>query len=572
MQWRTELWFSALLMGLAAGVASWGLVELDNHSLANTAWVHGGISFVSCTLLIFLLMRNDSRWLLTAGYAIVPALVVSLCAVWVFTFDPPGGRFMAFNLAMIITLYCALPFLQISHESGSFRFPYPRLFQQSWNNGFIVLVALVFCGLFWLLLLLWGGLFRLIDITFFRKLFGKSYFILPASYAITSVGIVLARDNTRVIQTLRRMTLSLIKSLMPILAFIALLFLVTLPLTGLTPLFATRSASTLLLWVVVLGVLFINGVFQDGELAAPYGRILRYGVQTFLVALPVYCGIALYAIGLRIAQHGLMPDRLYALSIAVVLSCYAVGYALAVFCTPQVWLGLIRQVNMGVAVVIIALALLLHSPLLDVSRVSVHNQMARLVSGKVAVADFDYGTLRFKLGRMGKEALDELLRQSSHPEFEAIRAQVERVKKAQSYWAWKKKNHLLDADAFARVFTMWPQGQVIAQAQRQIILNNLDWRDRETCQSPSDCMLLMVNLDEDNEHEYVLVHAKKRIRQLHVYDIQGTRGDVYTMQLPRNMWLSPTELTQAVEAGKIGTKPSPLQDMQIGERRFSFNK
>lgn len=572
MQFRTKLWLSALLMGLVTGGASWGLGELGDRSLADTAWVYSGIYFVSCALLIFLLMRNDSRWLPTAWYAIATALVISLCAVWVFKLDPLGDRFMAFNMAMLIALYCALPFLQISHESGSFRFPYPLLFQHSWNNGFIVLVALVFCGIFWLLLLLWGGLFTLIDITFFRDLFSKGYFILPASYAITSVGIVLARDNTRVIQTLRRMTLSLIKGLMPLLAFIALLFIVTLPLTGLTPLFATRSASTLLMSVVLLGVFFINGVFQDGELASPYGRVLRYGVQAFLLSLPVYCGITLYAIGLRIVQHGLMPDRLYALSIAVVLSCYAVGYALAVFRTPQIWLGLIRQVNVGVAVVIIALALLLHSPLLDVGRVSVHNQVSRLLSGKVAVADFDYGTLGFKLGRVGKEALDDLLQHSSHPEFEAIRAQVARVKQAKHYWEWKNNNHLIDADAFARVFTTWPQGQVIEQAKRQLILKNLDWHDRKTCRGAADCTLLVVNLDDDGEHEYVLLHTKKRIKQLHVYDIQGTHCAVRRMHLPLNVWLTPAELTRALEAGHIGPRPSTLQDMQIGKRRFSFKQ
>lgn len=72
----------------------------------------------------------------------------------------------------------------------------PLLLQHSWNNGFIILIAMVFCGLFWSLLRLWGGLLALIDVMLFRVLFSKSYFHLPATFAITSVGVVLAQENT----------------------------------------------------------------------------------------------------------------------------------------------------------------------------------------------------------------------------------------------------------------------------------------------------------------------------------------------------------------------------------------
>lgn len=140
--------------------------------------------------------------------------------------------------------------------------------------------------------------------------------------------------------------------------------------------------------------------------------------------------------------------------------------------------------------VIIALALLLHSPLLDVNRLSVKNQVERLLSGQVSVKDFD---------------------------------------------------------------------------------RNLHWRDREVCQNEADCILLAVNLDGDDDREYLLLPARNSIKQLHVYDIQGTQCDVRVMYFPHDMWLSPEELVQALEIGQIATRPSMLRDIQIGERRFSFS-
>lgn len=75
--------------------------------------------------LLFLLIRNTAHWFRTIWYVIVPACVISRCALWVLKLESDGEHDLAFVLAIVIALYCALPFLQIQHENGAFGFPYP---------------------------------------------------------------------------------------------------------------------------------------------------------------------------------------------------------------------------------------------------------------------------------------------------------------------------------------------------------------------------------------------------------------------------------------------------------------
>lgn len=138
--------------------------------------------------------------------------------------------------------------------------------------------------------------------------------------------------------------------------------------------------------------------------------MLRRLVEASLLTLPVYAALALYALGLRVAQYGWTLDRFWAVLVALATAGYAVGYALAVLRRQRRWLQMLEPVNRWMCWAVLALALLGNSPLLDPVRLTLSSQLARLRADPPAITSSDVNVLRFDLGRRGVQALRELQR------------------------------------------------------------------------------------------------------------------------------------------------------------------
>jgi hypothetical protein len=180
-------------------------------------------------------------------------------------------------------------------------------------------------------------------------------------------------------------------------------FLVALPFVSLDKLWSTRIAAKLLLWSAAILIFLINAAYQD----ARQSRLKFFFVAVASAELAPLVGLAAWAIALRVDQHGWTTDRIFATVITAILLCYAAGYVFAV----AGWSGWQRRfetANVLTAYVILATILALFSPLADPSRLMVADQLARLKSGSVEAAEFDYRALLQDGARWGKAALEEL--------------------------------------------------------------------------------------------------------------------------------------------------------------------
>jgi hypothetical protein len=149
----------------------------------------------------------------------------------------------------------------------------------------------------------------------------------------------------RVIATLRGLTQALFRAVAPLLAAVTLGFLATLPFTGLEPLFAARSAASIVMGWIAAHAVFLNAVYLDGSERPPYAPLVRRLVEAGTAAAPALAAIGLYAIALRIEQHGLTPERVFAGVSSAVLGLYALGYAGAALLRGEPWMPHLRSVN-----------------------------------------------------------------------------------------------------------------------------------------------------------------------------------------------------------------------------------
>src|SRR5690606_34912348 len=225
-----------------------------------------------------------------------------------------------------------------------------------------------------------------------------------ATGAMAGLGVLIGRTQHRAVLVARQVLFAIFTGLLPLLAFIAVLFVASLPFTGLEPLWDMRSPAATLVTVVALLVAFTNSVLQDGAGARPYPAWLCRLVDAGLALLPVYALLALYALWLRIDQHGWTADRVWAVLLALVAVGYAFGYAWAVLRGRDGWPGAIRPVSRVMSLLVVALAVLANTLVLDPHRIGVSSQLQGLADGRTAPDDFDLDWLRFESGRRGWEA------------------------------------------------------------------------------------------------------------------------------------------------------------------------
>jgi hypothetical protein len=186
------------------------------------------------------------------------------------------------------------------------------------------------------------------------------------------------------------------------------LFTLTLPFTGLQPVWDTGYSTTLLLVLAIINLFLVNGVFQEGHQGSVYPVALKRLVNASLLCLPVLVGLAAYASWMRIDQYGLTPSRILALLLVGVMLAHGLAAAWAVLASRQGWLNSLRVSNPWIALLSAALVVLFYTPLLAPQALSAKNQVERLVSGRTPVSEFDARNLYHDLGQPGRDAFEQL--------------------------------------------------------------------------------------------------------------------------------------------------------------------
>lgn len=513
---RSAIVLIALLQGLLLYVAQ----ELDGSWLLNDVgaryrWYAWVLTVPTAIALTVVHLRDRRLWL----HAALASAVVLGLASWIgWNLQGETGLRseplrLPFTLSMAIATFISLPWWQHRLQRGHWRASYDSLFEHAWQNGLTLALAGLFTLLTWLLLWLWAALFGMLHITFFKELFAQNAFIALATGTLLGFGVLIGRTQQRAIQITRQVLFAVCRGLLPLLSFIAVIFTLSLPFTGLEALWSTRSAAFLLMTLSLLLVTLVNAVYQHDSDAPPYPVWLRRLVQASLLALPILAALALYATTLRINQYGWTPNRFWAVLVAVVVLGYALGYAWAAVHRRGRWLQALEPVNRLMCWVVLAAALLASSPLLDPARITVASQRARLLADPAGISTDDALMLRFDVGRRGVQALRELLQVPGLAADERASSVVRQVLARSARWGGT------DAPIDSGIRTLPALRARIAVAGgsdtppdswwQAVLARKLD--ARECLDGDKPCVVISKDIDNDGEQDVLLCALPRQL-------------------------------------------------------------
>ena len=511
-----------------------------------------------------LLGEKALRW-----RSLLPTLAFTLLmggmTLWVcYGLDHVGNSRWAINSwfisVMLLSYVCATFLFAWPAEKGQ-RWRYEDLFQQAWNSVFIVLYALILVGVFMLLLKLWGRLFLMLGIEFFEHHFWSQRFLCISLPLVFALGMYLAARSEKVIGQMRGMLFSACGLLLPLIALISLLFTLTLPFTGLQRIWATGYSTPILLVLAGAQLFLLNGVFQEGIQPRPYPKWLTRFIELSLLCLPILAGIAFYSSWLRVEQYALSPQRFIALAAALLCGLYGLAAVWAVVLRSPIWLANLRVTNPALALLFCGLVVLVNTPILDPVRLSVDDQVRRLLDGRTKAEAFDADYLRFGLEKAGEEAFAKL----------QVDLDQERILDPDSRRALRER-----MDDTALSFT-----ERYAKEQAERPQPELEWIGPEpkgseqfaelslSTDSPCElgCVLWAVDLDQDGQPEVLAMpstsyrHDSKPPR-IFVLDEKGEwddRGPLLWTQLPDG-YVDTETLIHDIREGKVSlVKPRYLQ-------------
>jgi len=445
---------------------------------------------------------------------------------------------------------------------------YPRHFDTSWKVAVQSGLAIAFVGVFWGVLELGAGLFKLVDVDFFRRLIGRRWFVFPATTLALAVAIHATDVQPALIRGARSMALALFSWLLPLLAAILLGFLASLPFISLAPLWKTHFATLLLLTAAILLVILINSCYQDGAAEQTRSRIKRGAVRVAAIELLPLVGLAAYALWLRIGQYGLTVERIQAAAVIVLVACYAAGYATASLRSPA-WMQRMEVTNRIAAWLFIAVVLTLFSPLADPARLMVADQVARLRSGAVSADTFDFGALKFDGARWGAAALEQMARATEGAQAAPVADRARRALALQNRYEWNQAAlQSPTADALAQRIVVRPAGRALPPTfVNDALMAPYSGAGRPNCtvQAGPVCIARFVDLGQGRAEAIVFIDA-------------FSNGFLFESG-PDGRWLKSAllqgnyrcaEMRSQFEEGQIRLQPHPWPDLLVGGRSIEI--
>ncbi len=330
-------------------------------TLLNTASIDAPkiYAFIISSCFIFCFSFNGNKTYRLLGTSLLSGLIISMATPFIsdeLNCVPLGfGALCNFTIVAYIT-QC---FHWSYHQDNSIRCNYKTLFLSVWNTLGLLMTMSFFFIATWSLFLLTSVIFKNIGINQVQEFITSSNFIHFITPTLLSIGLAIGRKNNQIIENVRNILLLMSRILLPFLAFVTISYLIvagTLALLDWQFLDGIYDKDTYIS-LAILGIILLNGVYQDGNEDWKYNKFIKWLVLIFITILPIFSVTTFLKTMADQALEMSLPVYLSPYFINIYIIClYSIGYAITVVIDREK-LHLIPIFNITIAVIYIAINL-----------------------------------------------------------------------------------------------------------------------------------------------------------------------------------------------------------------------
>lgn len=321
--------------------------------------------------------------------------------------------FFAF-ITLVVLFFFMLPWMQTLQTTKTWKIDYACLMGLYIKNTFLGILASAIGGLLTLIVKLASFLFGIVNLTFLSELLDNEL-VSWASFAL-GFNISLAVLRTMLDVQLNNFASFISRFFLPLLNVVAIIFLGGLVISYFSGLPSVGLGSGVMLCFIILNLIFINCVYGDGSTQYQFRSGLNAFVLFSIVLLNIFSVLSLYGILIRINQYSWTVERLYAFTIALFLSVIVFAYSLAIIRKKTAWMTSLGSINKVGILSLIAVILVINSPIADFKKITVNSIVAGVDNGKIKVNSSLAYDLK-QLGTEGKQAFEML---NENPEYHKL--------------------------------------------------------------------------------------------------------------------------------------------------------
>ncbi|EEW23688.1 conserved hypothetical protein, partial [Rhodobacter ferrooxidans] len=290
-------------LGAAAGGCLYLLSEVFARDLLSDRLALALTAFAAAYFLALLALTGPLRLMQANAAALGVAVPVAGLLTWAslrYAAMPDLFERPAPVLAAVLLGLLPLPFVIAANGPG-WR-DYPALFSASWTIVVRFAAAWLFVGVVWALILLSDKVLGIVGVTVIQDLLKLD--AVPWLICGTTLGLALAVVTEMADLVSPYLILRLLRLLLPAVLVVMLVFIAALPFRGLSGLFGELSAAGTLLAMALVAATLVTTAIDQSDAEASQGPAMRRAAQGLALILPLPSGLALYAVGLRVAQYG----------------------------------------------------------------------------------------------------------------------------------------------------------------------------------------------------------------------------------------------------------------------------
>ena len=418
--------------GAGSALALWGLGESWSNPAIPPAALLAAFVFVTVYSGVSLALAGP----LTLGNAVRGAVwlaapvaaLVSLAGLRYVRSTDLLDEPLTLAVAGVLVLV-ATPFLLVRRQAGNAWLDYALLFDAAWTVFIRFFAAWVFVGIFWMVLFLSNQLLKLVDVQIIELILRREWLVFAVSGGTLGLGLAVVYELRDTISPF--IVLRLLRLLVPVVLLVVVVFLLAMPFQGQSELFGEFSAAGILIGTAIVAITLINTALDRSDERAVTSRGLKVSTRLMAIALPVLAGLAVWAVTVRVLQYGWTPDRVLAMCAALFLLVYGVLYCLAALAGAG-WMARIRRVNVVMALLVVAVAALWMTPVLNAYRISANSQIERFARDRSALDQLPLWELAKEWGKAGQAGLDRLLAMTDHAQAAELAVRIGEVRKSDS--------------------------------------------------------------------------------------------------------------------------------------------